>query len=372
MSLLDYTPAKLHEVKEWYISFYVRHPQTNKLTIKRIKVNRIKNKKERRQYARSLMNEINKKLVSGWNPFLEQEAAKGFHTFKEAAATYLKQKEKELRPDSIRTYKSYIKTLQTWIKSNLKNNLYVISFSKKNAVDFLNYMYSDNSERVYNNYKRFGVSLFNWFIQNQYCKTNVFKGIAPKKEREKIRVPIDKPTRLKIKSHLEKSGNYEFLAIVYLCFYGLLRPKEITYLKSDHIDLSRQIITIPGAFSKTGTTRTITASKPLENALKKIDAHKCTGDRFIFGKGFKPSKEKCDPRKISKFWDRIRSELSLPKDMQFYSLKDSGIIQMLQDGISPEIVRDQARHTSLETTNKYIKIAKAEAQKDILNKSSEF
>jgi len=41
---------------------------------------------------------------------------------------------------------------------------------------------------------------------------------------------------------------------------------------------------------------------------------------------------------------------------------------MIKAGIDPISVRDQARHYSLEVTNKYIILAKDQANKDILNK----
>jgi len=58
--------------------------------------------------------------------------------------------------------------------------------------------------------------------------------------------------------------------------------------------------------------------------------------------------------------------------IQFYSLRDSGIIQLLKDGISPKEVMELADHSSLEVTNKYVKKARVEASEVIKRKSSGF
>jgi len=376
MLFLDYTPAQLHTCKSrWYIDYYAKNPLTDKLHRKTIKVNRIKNIAERRKFAKRLVVEINQKLASGWNPFIEQEAGKIFHFLFDAFDTYLKLKTKELRPDSIRTYKSNIKAIKEYCNFIYKGKkIYAITFTRKNAIDFLNYLYTekDLSARVYNNYKQFGVTLWNWLIENNYCKTNVFLQISKKIEQPKKRIPIDRETRTAVKRHLELDGQIEFLAIIQLTFYALLRPKETLHLKPGNIDLKNRIITVPAHVAKTRKMRKVTISNTLFNTLKKLNISKINPDSYIFSTSYKPGTKLLNSRAVSKTWSKIREDLDLKKEMQFYSFKDSGIIQLLQDGVSPEIVRDQAGHSSLEMTNKYIQISMTEANKQILNKSKEF
>lgn len=58
--------------------------------------------------------------------------------------------------------------------------------------------------------------------------------------------------------------------------------------------------------------------------------------------------------------------------MKLYSLRDSGIVQLLQDGVSPEEVMKQAGHSSLEITTVYVKYANPGASEQIKNKASVF
>ena len=53
-------------------------------------------------------------------------------------------------------------------------------------------------------------------------------------------------------------------------------------------------------------------------------------------------------------WVKVRKALRWSSDFQFYSLKDTGIRDLANsEGIV--IARDQARHTDISTTNKYLK-----------------
>jgi len=79
-----------------------------------------------------------------------------------------------------------------------------------------------------------------------------------------------------------------------------------------------------------------------------------------------------DSRKIAKRWDNLRFDLNIPKEMQFYSLRDSGIIQMLEDGISPEMVQKQADHHSLEVTSEYVKHARPDGIEEIRSSVESF
>ncbi|MBA7572518.1 hypothetical protein ES708_14301 [subsurface metagenome] len=66
---IDYVSAKLKKGKIWHIEYYVKNPCTGEMVRKQIKCNRIKSITERREYAKQLAKEVNRKLKEGWNPF---------------------------------------------------------------------------------------------------------------------------------------------------------------------------------------------------------------------------------------------------------------------------------------------------------------
>lgn len=49
----------------------------------------------------------------------------------------------------------------------------------------------------------------------------------------------------------------------------------------------------------------------------------------------------------------MREALGLPTTYQFYSLKDTGITEMLEAGVPAKLVKELADHSSLEMTEKY-------------------
>jgi hypothetical protein len=79
MLFIDYLHAELRISKsKWYVLYYVKNPQTGKLHRKEIRVNSTKCIAERKKFAKKLIFELNEKLYSGWNPFIEQEAPHGY------------------------------------------------------------------------------------------------------------------------------------------------------------------------------------------------------------------------------------------------------------------------------------------------------
>lgn len=60
-------------------------------------------------------------------------------------------------------------------------------------------------------------------------------------------------------------------------------------------------------------------------------------------------------RKFASYWSYvIRPSLGFPKELQFYSLKDTGITNMVNSGVPLTSVQQQADHSSLAITSIYI------------------
>ena len=77
------------------------------------------------------------------------------------------------------------------------------------------------------------------------------------------------------------------------------------------------------------------------------------GDYYLFSDGLKPGKRERTEKMFRDWWARhVRKDLKLSAKYKFYSLKDTGITNMLRhyDVLS---VRDQARHSSILMTDIY-------------------
>ena len=77
-------------------------------------------------------------------------------------------------------------------------------------------------------------------------------------------------------------------------------------------------------------------------------------NEFLFGQKLVPGPEKIYVNQFRVEWQKVRKALDFPKSYQFYSLKDSGIRDLANaEGIV--VARDQARHSDVSVTNKYLK-----------------
>jgi site-specific recombinase XerD len=370
-----YRPAELKEGKEWYISYYVLNPYKNTLERKRIKVNRITSITERRKYAKRLVLEINNKLQSGWNPFLEKNAPKSFTKINDLLDIFINARVREkLNEDSIRSYKSQITKFKKWLTLVGKDDIYIINFKKTDAINYVNYQfYETNIKNVtYNNLLQWCNLLFNWFVNNGYTNNNPFHGFKKKKEEEKERTTINIIDRNKLKQHLE-TENPNFLTLCMLMFGSLIRPKEISFLKKEYFNLKNQTITLPAHITKNKKKRITTI--PNSNIPYLVDfftSNNIPDNYYLFGSGCQPNIKRTHPKRYGEIWRKVRKKLNFPDNYVLYSLRDSGIIQLIQDGVSAEEVMKLADHSSLEITSVYVKHANPNGSEQVKNKSRGF
>lgn len=349
----DFRPAELRYGKETYISFYVINPLTNILVRRKIKLNHVKGKTERMKYGRYLVASINKKLYDGWNPFLEELNAKGNASLEQLVAEFLKVKIKDLRKDSMRSYKSFCSYFVKWLKTNGLAEKYCIFFSAEHARNLLKEIYGQEhiSSKTYNNYLRFFKTLFNYFIQCDYIKENPFNKFEPKRADIKIRDVIPPSVRTQILNYFVAENMQPYLYIMQLCYQCLIRPKEILMLKIKYIQYEDKMLVIPASVAKNHCERMVGIPDEIMkffDTLKELD-----GNLYIFSTNYIPGKKMLCSRDTGKTWSRMRATLQLPMSYQFYSLKDTGITEMLEAGVPAKLVKELADHHSLEMTEKY-------------------
>lgn len=350
----NYIPAQVADGKTTRVYYYVKHPITNKLTRVVIKCNRITSKRIRLEFARKIAVNINEKLAQGYNPFLAKAGEICYTKLIDATALFLKEKKKELRTDSIRSYISMGLSFTSWLKNSENENMYCVSFSKKHAYQYLESIYARDkmSNNTWNNYLKFARCLFNWLIEREYCLENHFTKIQVKKKEDKKREIFSSELKLRLKVHLSIEDPY-FWAICTLCYGCLIRPKEILSLKANDFMLNKRLVRIPAKVAKNGKERLIAMPDVVVEALHRIGIEKVEDDKYIFSKGWKPGKIQMNTRDIGRYWQNLRKEIDLPKEISFYSLKDTGISDALDLGISPKVVQQHADHSSLKMTEKY-------------------
>lgn len=376
---LTYYPAEIHKGKDYHVGYYVTNPDSGKLVRKKIRLNRLKGA-TRDKYARDLVRTLNEKLAKGWNPLIEQVAPKSMKRILDVIETYRNYIMRcELEKDSIRSYNSYLNFFIFYIESVLKNkDIYVFQFTKNHASDLMIYVLENKAKTsvTYNNYLMFFRLLFSWLIQYNYCSTNHFTAIKKLKQKDKNRIPIPDEIRDSLRVYLEEK-NKNFLCAMLLCYYCFMRPKEICLLKVEDIDLEKGLVKVDESIAKNDHSSTRTIPQDLIHCLSKIIPAD-SKNLYLFSEGehgdysFCPGRKAIDSRKIGKYWEKLRGILNIPKNITFYSLKDTGIIQMSRDGVSWKDIQDQADHSSGDITRLYAKYREVSGSEQIRERATKF
>ena len=360
LAYIDYVPCRLTEgADNWYIFYYVKDPQTCKMKRFRMKLNRIKPLRERRRAARAIMADIDTRLAMGWNPLLDVVAPKNGTGLYDAFEVFLEIKKKEMESNSIRCYQSFIKTFRTWLdKHGFDGTSCCTVVTKGIAIEFMDDFELELSAKTYNNYLAFYRSLFNWMKSKGYVAENPFENIAKKAKRltkKKRRILTDEELGT-LWSFLEKE-NPEYMAMCMICYCCFIRPKEIALLKCGDIDLQNQVIHVREEIAKNDNDSYRTIPDDLVPILARLDLSR--PDWYVFGQhdrgDFGPGKKKMCSRKIAQWWNvHVRHACKFEMDVQFYSLKDTGITNMLGTGVSIDLVKKQADHSSITMTEIYV------------------
>ena len=78
--------------------------------------------------------------------------------------------------------------------------------------------------------------------------------------------------------------------------------------------------------------------------------HAGEGELFLVGKNerLEPDCEAIGKSHFQKSWEKMRRATGLPKEMQLYSLRDTGLTDLLHAGVDPLTVQHHADHSSLD------------------------
>ena len=78
-----------------------------------------------------------------------------------------------------------------------------------------------------------------------------------------------------------------------------------------------------------------------------------TANSNLFSTGFRPGSKPIGSKSVQLRWMDMRKELDLPEEYVIYSLRDSGIVEMLHAGVDELTVMQAAGHHDLSTTSIY-------------------
>lgn len=358
--IIGWTTPKLHQASECYVSFKVFDPCYGKLRLKKIMLGHIKGKRNQRVYGEALIKRITQKLLEGWNPWVEESNKEEYALFADVCnkyRVYLAKMVKVggLKPGTQRNYEGKLDFLQKWINGN-EHITYIYQFNKTLISKFLDYVLvgRNNGIRTRNNYVGWLKSFSSYLVERGYFSKNPTDGInVTTKLNRKNRDVIPNDVLLEIKFYLEKE-NKHFLLACYFLHYLFVRPGEMCSIRIRDISLEKKTLYLSGAYTKNRRDAVVTIPNHVIDLMEELGIFSRPKNYYIFGNSFKPGLEPLKARVYSLYWDhKVRKVLNLPASYKFYSLKDTGITNMIKSKTDLLSVRDQARHSSVDITNIY-------------------
>jgi len=281
--------------------------------------------------------------------------------FKIVSERYFDHCERTERKDSLRSVSSFLKIFGEWLDANHPHSTSG-DITKEMVVRFMEHVELERKGRdgkalsanTYNNYRKCGGVFFTWMVEKCYCSENHFHKIKAKKKEDKVRILIPEQERQKISEYLERK-NPHYLLFLKMIYYALIRPKELRMLKVSDLSFAEKRLTVPKEVAKNHHERKVPLPQELLLDFLELGIGRVPSDHFLFGEGFRPSATPLTPKVIESTWSRMREKLSLPMEMQTYSLRDTGITDMIKNGIDPLTVQQLADHSSLDVTSIYTK-----------------
>ena len=362
--IISYTPPQLYTGKEWYIGFMAFDPALGKLHRKRIKINRIAGGIcAKRKYAQDLIKRLSDQLSKGWNPWIETQYGKSYNKFDDVCEHY-KRYITKLFQDNIYTeetftaYSSFLRNLCNYNERLKIPITYIYQLDHAYVNDFLDHVYIDreNTAQTRDNYLSWLRQFSTYLVQQQFVKVKPSEGFSMlgKKAHKKKRKMIEKQDLIRLSTYLQEHNKHYLLAC-YILYYCFIRPKDMSKIKLEHLSIKNRTIYIPEDISKNRTAGVITLPKKVIHLMVDLSIFNNPSESYLFSKDFMPGLEYVNEKRFRDYWSReIRKKLHFPAYYQFYSLKYSGITNLLRDtNIDKLSVRDQARHSSILITDIY-------------------
>lgn len=352
--VLNFTYPKLHTGKSWYIDFFSLDPATGTMRRKKYMLDSITKVTERRRRAAELTESLLKMLRSGWSPWVNVEDNRGYTPLSDALQKYEMAVEKMPKFETRKSYLSCLNVLREYIAMQILPPKYVYQFNTAFVTDFLDWLYLDREvvAKTRNKYRAWLSSVASYFVEREYLSSNPVAKTKRLPETAKKRQPLSAQMLSSLKSYLTKHDKVFLLACM-MEYYTMIRPEELTNIRIADISIREQSVFVAAQFSKNKRDGKVGLNDEIIKMMLDISLFSNPGEYYIFGDKLRPCPVKASSQIFRREWLKLRKALKWGDEYQFYSLKDSGI-RDLANAKGIVIARDQARHTDISTTNKYL------------------
>ncbi len=246
------------------------------------------------------------------------------------------------------------------IKAYLNHNESFLKFIKKkpediNTDDIKSYM----AFLLENNKKPATVSLVLSslkFFYKEILEKDLFTKIKAPKSEKKLPTVL---TKEEMKRLIDACTNLKHKLLIKLLYSSGLRVSEAVSMRINDFELSEKMGTVRSGKGK--KDRVIILSNDLVESIKKY-LEKCKNDSEYLFPGFNGH---ISIRMAQKIVNENAKKADIKKRVFCHALRSSFATHLLEDGVDIRIIQELLGHSSISTTQKYVKVSTAQLQKVI-------
>jgi len=266
--------------------------------------------------------------------------------------------EKLLMPNSISSYRRDFKKFRQYLLLNPKISF--LNISKLQILDFLKYLYNDNSDISVSRILSALRGFYKFLIRQQSIKNNPWSVVKNPRSSKKILEILDIGEVLKFLDSIPGSTPSDLRdRAMFEILYGCgLRVSEITGLSISSIDFDQKLLRFIGKGDKErivplGDTALLFLNKYINSARGKIENEKKTDFLFLNMRGGKLSRQG--------FWKILKKyadRAGIEKNIYPHIFRHSFATHLLQRGADLRTVQKLLGHSSISTTEIYTDLTK--------------
>lgn len=246
------------------------------------------------------------------------------------------------------TYLSKAKDYVQWLEKSKNSEIDPVTGHK-----YLNHLLTVKklSPTSVNGARRCISVLYDAMKKLRLCNFNPFSSTSKIPEQTQTRLYFTREQIQALKNTIAPADPQLWMACS-LTYYCFIRPRELRYLRVEHIQFSESKILIPGEISKNKKSQFVRIPNvlmPLIEHLKKYPL-----DHFIISPYGYPSLRNCSENWLyEKFKIKMAAAKIRGDRYSFYSWKNTGIYHFIKSGGSLKQLQLQLRHHSLDQVNQY-------------------
>ena len=362
--IIGFTLPRLHTGRNWYVDFFAYDPVSDGMKRKKYMLDRTRNRTERRKMATLLITNLTQRLIQGWNPFVRNDSTRHLTPFADVMKGYRDyvaalELKGTLKHKTAYDYLSRVGSLECYIRECHVGITFIYQFDRSFIVDYLDYLILDKdvSATTRNNHRTWLSTLCSWLVERKYLDRNPCEDIHMLREQEKKRDALTASALARMREYLLINDRYFLLACM-MEYYTFIRPDELRHIRIGNVSISDREVTVPADVSKNHRERRVGLNRRVLQMMVDLKVFDAPSHYYLFGEDLRPGPVMTYLNRFRYEWKKMRTALHWPDSYQFYSLKDSGI-RDLANAEGVVVARDQAGHSDVAVTNRYLKRGEA-------------